>query len=416
MTTVKGAASSPLVPADVRLANLARVVQEMRDAQALSRSDVALSRSDVARLAGISVATAHRLISDLAGLGLVEEQPVASGGVRPGRPPVVYRFRDEAALLAAADVGNETTRLAVTTLSGRVLASACLPSDGLGRQLASTLAGRIAEMVSQIGARGQLAGAGSQLAGAGIGIASAVDADGVLRAPPIHERWDGLPLRTSLATRLGCRVTVAQDDHLSPIAESSEEGTFPGTSSLLVLEIGRGIGVGMTLRGEPVAGARHRFGRIAGWPVSGAAGLPGLPGPGPLPGPLPGRTLGECLAVGGLVRQYQAAGGSPDVRDGAALAAAARGGDEVAAAVFLWAAREVADLVGRLHLLCDPEAVVIGGGLARSYDLLEPALSALPGGLRVARSVLGEQAVVAGAVLVARSLAQSWLGERLART
>jgi glucokinase len=409
VTTVKGAVSSPLVPADVRLANLARVVQEMRDAQTLSRS--ALSRSDVARLAGISVATAHRLISDLAELGLVEEQPVASGASqlvtsRPGRPAVVYRFRDEAALLAAADVGNETTRLAVTTLSGRVLAAACLPSDGLGRPLAGTLARRIAELVSQVRARGQLAGAAGQLAGAGIGIASAVDADGVLRAPPIHKQWDGLPLRTSLATRLGCRVTVAQDDHLSPIAESSDEGTFPGASSLLVLEIGRGIGVGMTLRGEPVAGARQRFGRIAGWPVSGAAG----------PGPLPGRTLGEGLAVGGLVSQYQAAGGSRDVRDGAALAAAARSGDEVAGAVFGWAAREVADLVGRLHLLCDPEAVVIGGGLARSYDLLEPGLSALPGGLRVARSVLGEQAVVAGAVLVARSLAQSWLGERLART
>jgi glucokinase len=411
VTTVKGAASSPLVPADVRLANLARVVQEMRDAQALSRpglSRLALSRSDVARRAGISVATAHRLISDLAELGLVEEQPVASGGAGPGRPPVVYRFRDEAALLAAADVGNETTRLAVTTLSGRVLATACLPSDGLGRPLASTLTGRIAEMVSQVEP------SGGQLAGAGIGIASAVDADGVLRAPPIHKQWDGLPLRASLATRLGCRVTVAQDDHLSPIAESSEEGTFPGASSLLVLEIGRGIGVGMTLRGEPVAGARQRFGRIAGWPVSGAAG-PG-PRPGLLSGPLPGRTLGECLAVGGLVSQYHAAGGSCDVRDGAALAAAARGGDEAAGAVFRWAAREVADLVGRLHLLCDPEAVVIGGGLARSYDLLEPGLSALPGGLRVARSVLGERAVVAGAVLVARSLAQSWLGERLART
>src|ERR1700677_805671 len=409
MTTVKGAVSSPLVPADVRLANLARVVQEMRDAQTLSRS--ALSRSDVARLAGISVATAHRLISDLAELGLVEEQPVASGASqlvtsRPGRPAVVYRFRDEAALLAAADVGNETTRLAVTTLSGRVLAAACLPSDGLGRPLAGTLARRIAELVSQVRARGQLAGAAGQLAAAGIGIASAVDADGVLRAPPIHKQWDGLPLRTSLATRLGCRVTVAQDDHLSPIAESSDEGTFPGASSLLVLEIGRGIGVGMTLRGEPVAGARQRFGRIAGWPVSGAAG----------PGPLPGRTLGEGLAVGGLVSQYQAAGGSRDVRDGAALADTARSGDAVAGAVVGGAAREVADLVGRLRLLCDPEAVVIGGGLARSYDLLEPGLSALPGGLRVARSVLGEQAVVAGAVLVARSLAQSWLGERLART
>jgi glucokinase len=201
-------------------------------------------------------------------------------------------------------------------------------------------------------------------------------------------------------------VAVTQDDHLSPIAEGSGQGTFPGTSSLLVLEIGRGIGVGMTLGGVPISGARHRFGRIAGWPVSCVAG----------PGRLPGRTLGECLAAGGLVSQYQAAGGDRSVDDGAALATAARSGDELARAVFEWAAREVADVVGRLHLLCDPEAVVIGGGLARAYDLLEPAMSALlPPGLPVARSVLGEQAVVAGAILVARSLAQSWLSDHLAQ-
>ena len=405
MAMIAEVASSPSVPADVKLANLARVLQEMRNADALSRSDVA-------RKAGISVATAHRLISDLAELGLVEEQPVAADGIRLGRPPVVYRFRDDAALLAGADVGNETTRLAITTLSGRVLASQCLASDRLGRQLARTLAGRLAGMAGQIGKMNGWAGKAGptgqspgQLAGAGVGIASAVDADGVLRAPPMHKKWDGLPLRTSLATQLGCRVAVAQDDHLSPIAEGSDQGTFPGTSSLLVLEIGRGIGVGMTLGGVPISGARHRFGRIAGWPVSCAAG----------PGRLPGQTLGACLAVGGLVSQYQAAGGSRDVRDGAALATAVRSGDELAGAVFEWAAREVADVVGRLHLLCDPEAGVIGGGLARAYDLLEPVLSALlPPGLPVARSVLGEQAVVAGAVLVARSLAQSWLSDRLA--
>jgi predicted NBD/HSP70 family sugar kinase len=105
------------------------------------------------------------------------------------------------------------------------------------------------------------------------------------------------------------------------------------------------------------------------------------------------------------------------VRDGAALATAARAGDELAQAVFAWAAREIADLVVRLHLLCDPEAVVIGGGLARSYDLLEPAIAAAarPHRLRVDRSVLGDQAVIAGAVLVASSLAEGWLTDRLAR-
>ena len=100
--------------------------------------------------------------------------------------------------------------------------------------------------------------------------------------------WDGLPLRDELGRQLGCEVTVAQDDHLSPIAESSDAGTFPGASSLLVIEIGRGIGVGMTLDGAPIAGAHRRFGRIAGWPVTDPAGAPG--------------TLGECLVTGGLVR------------------------------------------------------------------------------------------------------------------
>ena len=69
------------------------------------------------------------------------------------------------------------------------------------------------------------------------------------------------------------------------------------------------------------------------------------------------------------------------MRDGAALAAAARGGDRQAQEVFGWAAVSIADLVSRLQQLCDPQAVVIGGGLARAYDLLEPGMAArLPPG------------------------------------
>lgn len=130
---------------------------------------------------------------------------------------------------------------------------------------------------------------------------------------------------------------------------------------------------------------------------------------------MPG-TLGECLVTGGLVRLYHGRGGSREVRDGAALAVAARGGDHLAREVFDWAAVSIADLVSRLQLLCDPQAVVIGGGLARAYDLLEPGMAGrLPPRLKVARSVLGEQAVVVGAVFVAGSHVDGWLRKRLAR-
>ena len=387
MITADGRSSH--VPADVRLANLARIVDELRQAGVLSRSEVA-------RRVGISLPTAHRLVSDLADLEIVEEEEPETDNSRLGRPPVVYRFREDAGLLVGVDVGNETTRLALTTLSGRVITAQAVTSDRLGSDLSGALVAKIADLVSSAGH------AMAQLAGAGVGIAASVDPAGFLRAPPIHSEWDGLPLGDELGRELGCEVTVAQDDHLSPIAESSAAGTFPGASSLLVIEIGRGIGVGMTLDGVPIAGAHRRFGRIAGWPVTGPSGAPG--------------TLGDHLVTGGLVRLYHEQGGSREVRDGAALAVAARGGDRQAQEVFDWAAVSIADLVSRLQLLCDPQAVVIGGGLARAYDLLEPGMAGrLPPRLKVARSVLGEQAVVVGAVFVAGSHVDSWLRNRLAR-
>lgn len=382
---------STLVPADVRLANLVRIVQELRGAGALSRSDVA-------RAVGMSLPTAHRLVADLVDLGLVLQENPPPGDTRLGRPPVVYRFCEDVGLLAGIDVGNETTRLAITTLSGRAVASRSLPSSKLGRRrLPAMLADTVREMITS--ADLPLSG----LAGVGIGIAARVDADGVLRNPPTHQAWDGLPLREPLSAELGCEVEVAQDDHLSPIAESSDRGTFPGASSLLVLEIGKGIGVGMTLDGVPVSGASGGFGRIAGWPltdpVSGQA-----------------RTLGECLVTGGLIEQYLARGGTGQVHDGPTLAAAAREGDRQAQMVLGWAAIEIADVITRLQHLCDPEAIVIGGGLARAHDLLDPVLGRwLPPGVRAARSVLGEQAVVAGALIVAGSFVESWLSTHLAR-
>jgi predicted NBD/HSP70 family sugar kinase len=389
MVMITAIGRSSHVPADVRLANLARIVDELRQAGVLSRSEVA-------RRVGISLPTAHRLVSDLADLELVEEEEPEADNSRLGRPPVVYRFREDAGLLVGVDVGNETTRLALTTLSGRVLTAQAVTSDRLGSDLSGALVAKVTDMVSSAGQ------AMARLAGAGVGIAASVDPAGILRAPPIHTEWDGLPLADELGRKLGCEVTVAQDDHLSPIAESSDAGTFPGASSLLVIEIGRGIGVGMTLDGVPIAGAHRRFGRIAGWPVVGPSGTPG--------------TLGECLVTGGLVRLYHERGGSREVRDGATLAVAARGGDQQAQEVFTWAAESIADLVSRLQLLCDPQAVVIGGGLARAYDLLEPGMAGrLPPRLKVARSVLGEQAVVVGAVFVAGSHVDSWLRKRLAR-
>jgi glucokinase len=58
------------------------------------------------------------------------------------------------------------------------------------------------------------------------------------------------------------------------------------------------------------------------------------------------------------------------------LAAAARGGHPVARAAFRRSARALAAGIASAAALCDLDRVVIGGGVARAWDLLEPPLSA----------------------------------------
>src|SRR5271163_567021 len=106
----------PAVPADMRVSNLLRLLGELRQAEMLSRSDLA-------RLTGLGVPTVHRLIHELVAADLVVEIPAVQDSSLKGRPAVMYRLLERGVLVAGVDVGNETTRFAVASASGRILAS-----------------------------------------------------------------------------------------------------------------------------------------------------------------------------------------------------------------------------------------------------------------------------------------------------
>jgi predicted NBD/HSP70 family sugar kinase len=387
--------SAASAPSDVRVANMLRLLAEIR-------AQGSVPRSDLARATGLAVPTVHRLIAELADLGLLAEDAPAADESRLGRPPLVYRFRGEAGALVGADIGNGSTRLAVASLAGHVLASRSLATADITGDLIGGVTDLIAELLAEVGQPAE------SLAGIGVGIASAVDpGTGVLRDPPQHRHWHGLPFAAELHSRLQCEVAVEQDDHLASLAESSSVGTVPGARSVVVLSIGKGIGVGMTVDSRPVPGMQGRFGRIASWPARVPRGVR-----------LPGPTLGESLATDGLVAQYHARGGRPSVTDGVALFAAAREGDPAARSVVAWAGREIADLVQRLAALCDAEAIVFGGGLAGGFDLLEREIGrhADTGSVNLARTALGEHAVLTGALLAAQNTVMPWLVRQLTRS
>ena len=365
-------------PADMRINNLLCVLSTLRQAETLSRSDLA-------RLTHLGVPTVHRLIGDLLACGLVSEIPARQDHGQKGRPAVLYRTNDSMGLLAGVDFGNEMARFALASATGHVLASRSERAARLAPRLPDSIAEAIGGLLASIGA------GPDQLAGAGIGVAAVVEPDSfILRSPPKHRHLNGLPLGQLVEAKLGCPVIVRQDDHFAAIAETSEAGTMPGADPLLVLEIGSGIGAAMIVRGISIMGAAGKFGRIASWPVV-------TPRRG-----VAKSNLGQSLVIAGLVEDYHRRGGGADVFNGETLFAAAAGGDEVADAVLAWAGREIAQVVIRLHLLCDPVAIVLGGGLARGFAILEPHLRPhLPAEIRLVPSQLGERTVVTGAILSA---------------
>ncbi len=379
-------------PAELRINNLLFVLRTLRQGRALSRSDLA-------RLTNLGVPTVHRLIGDLLASGLVLEIP-ARGEARQGRPALQYAVNERMALLAGVDFGNEAARFAIASAAGEILVA--------HTERAAKLARRLPEAVSEIvsGLLARLGAVPAQLAGIGIGVAAVVEPEtGLLRNPPKHRHLHGVPLGQWLEDRLGCPAIVRQDDHFAAIAEASAAGTMPGADPLVVLEIGSGIGAAMIAGGAAIMGARGKFGRIANWPVA-------TPRRG-----VAKSSLGQSLVVSGLLEDYHRRGGRAGIFDGEMLFAAAAAGDPAADAVLAWAGREIAQVVIRLHLLCDPAAIVLGGGLARGFAILEPHVTPhLPAEINLLPSRLGERTVLMGAILSAQSFIDPFIMRRLHET
>ena len=376
------------VPADLAVTNSLRVIDKLREAGPLSRAELA-------RRTGLAAPTVSRLVKRLVREGLVRESSELSTSPM-GRPAVLLELDPNGACLVSCDVGNQSTRVALAGLDGRLLATV----RGRTPARPGDLVRRIVQSVEALNSEH-----GRPIAGVSVGIAAVVDPrGGVLCDPPQHPKWQGYALGEVLEGSLHVPVTVEQDDHLAALAEAGPQGTASGASSVAVLQIGKGIGVGCCLRGRPVSGHGGRFGRVANWPVRSPVGDPWR-----------GRLLGDVLTSSGLSLVYRRLGGTAKLRDGRGVFAAAADGDPFAMQVMQWSGEEIAGLIRDLDALLAPEVVVFGGGLSGSYRALRPIMDPLlPKRIDLRCSVLGDRAVLFGGAAVLRRLSEKYIAARLA--
>ena len=241
----------------------------------------------------------------------------------------------------------------------------------------------------------------ASLAGVGVGAAGVVDATTgtVLVTANSFTGWAGYGVTAAVSAALGVPATLDNDVNAFLLGELAA-GAVAGEADALGMTLGTGVGGALVLGGTLFAGPRGAAGEI---------------------GHVPGFSDVRCTC--GQVGHLETIAGARGIADryaersgrrvsARAVADAARAGDLDAAEVFATTGWGIARAALLTAGILDVTTVVIGGGVARSWDLLEPAVSAAiaaeppvsGAAIRLAQSALGADAVALGAAAQVRDL------------
>lgn len=201
----------------------------------------------------------------------------------------------------------------------------------------------------------------------GVGVPGLVDFDhGFVHELTNVPGWKHVPLKAILGEKTGLPVLVENDANAMTYAEF-RHGAARGLKNVIGMTLGTGIGGGLVLDGKMFRGSGFVAGEIGQMSIdyNGKAGHYGNLGA------LEKYTGNQQIAEHAVLR-YSEAGIEKDIADCTPkkIADAAQAGDDIAR--HIWA--EVADWLGTaissIAWLLNPDAFVIGGGVAQAGDLI----------------------------------------------
>ena len=265
---------------------------------------------------------------------------------------------------AGIDLGGTNIKAALLDDLGRIVAFHTEPTHAArGPEDAAARMGRAVHTLA-----GRAGIATTDVARVGLGSPGPLDipAGTIVRAGNLPG-WDDFPLRDRVAAHTGRDVTFANDANAAGYGEYWV-GSARGSSSLVLLTLGTGVGGGIIIGDVNVEGA-HSHGSECGHIIVDPAPTARVC-PCGQPGHLEAYTsatslkalAAEALAAGGT-GSLAAAVAAGEVLTPVVIAREAGAGDALAMGVLMEAARWLGiGIVTFMHTI-DPEAVVIGGAM-----------------------------------------------------
>jgi predicted NBD/HSP70 family sugar kinase len=363
-----------------------------------------LTRAELTTATGLSAPTVGSLAGELMKLGLLSE--LGRGPSTGGRRPRALQFNASYGFVAGVVLEARTTRLALADLAGTTLAvtEAATPQDDGPERLLEWMSGLIQDLFTKAGPPG------GRLLAVTAGLPGAVDRERgtVVGLMPGFRSWENLGVGASLSRLLGAPIVVENDVNLAVLGEHWR-GAAQGHDTCAFISLDVGIGAGILIGGELHRGHHSLAGEVAvmcmaSEYVTRDFGTRGC--------------LETLVGLDAIVRRWRADAAVDPRRGAAELLQTARGGDPQALRVLAEAATLIGMAASHVSLVIDPSLVVLGGPLVGTGGpLLERVRTVvsrvIPRPPNVVCSALGEQAMLAGSLLVATQEARGRLRRRV---
>ena len=314
----------------------------------LLRDGVPRTRAQLAKSTGLARSTVSARLDELIRLGLVS--PVADAASTGGRPPALLALNPTARVVLAGDLGASHATLAITDLTGQILAVVHEPLlIAQGPEL-------VLEWVLSAASR-LLAETGyveQDLAAIGIGLPGPVEhSTGQPVNPPIMPGWDRFDVPGWFARHIDIPVLVDNDVNIMALGERAY--SWPDVDHMIFVKVATGVGAGVISGGILQRGAQGTAGDIGHVRVARAAGVPCHCGnTGCLEAVASGPAIARSLREQGI-----------EAHSGSDVVELVKHGSVEAIQAVRQAGRDIGEVLTTCVSLVNPSVITIGGSMAR---------------------------------------------------
>lgn len=268
------------------------------------------------------------------------------------------------------DIGGTTIKMGLFENDGKLSGTREIPTktESGGRYILDDIAKAIEESMAERRITSE------EIVGIGVGVPGPVDSDGtVLKC--VNLGWNIFNVEDALSEKTGFRVKAGNDANVAALGEMWQGGGR-GFKNIIMVTLGTGVGGGVVIDEKILYGSTGAAGEIGHFPVAeGEMDHCGCGKRGCLEqyasangiARLAGNYLCENKAAVSVLREYPKIT-AKEVFD------AARGGDETAFMLVDTAAKMLGRACAYMSCLINPEAFVIGGGMAKAGRILTDAI------------------------------------------